>query len=171
MRPVWAKKQTTCRACKKPILKDSKRVDRLVRMKKNNKFLSERFHLECVEEFLDRWYTRHPLNEQKEEKRGRPKLDLTDEQRRKRNQIISSVWGFKKEFQEKLYPVMTKKPGYKGLTAREFRYFKSYNDRLAKIKMKLEELGGIPDSIREMSGHDLSQIASVNPHLSDISGW
>ena len=168
MRPIWAKKKTTCRACKNPILREEKRVDRLLKINNSKQFITERFHLGCVEDFLGRWFTRNSFESTIKLKTGRPSLDISPEQKRKRKQVISSVSGFKQEFSKKLYPIFTNKRNLEGLTQKELNYFQSYNQRLAKIKSKLEDLGGIPNNITEMHGHDLSHILSLNPHLDRI---
>ena len=165
MRATWAKRKTTCSQCKEDILVRDKRIDYTYRVKESKKFVTLRFHLNCASEFLGAWFEKNPYESTVKNPTGRPKLDLTENQKKKRRQLIASVSGFKSEFRERLTPIFEKKPNLEGLTKRELKTFVSYNKRLSLIKEKLLLVGGLPPSVSSLGGHDLDLILSKNPHL------
>ena len=139
MKPVWAHRDTKCNSCKKIIPPGSRRLDDMVRRGKTGG-IHLHYHIACFTKYIDGWFELNPYTI-KSGSGGRPKLDLSEEQRTERRKILNSLHALKKYYLPKL--------NFSGdvtkLNLIDLRRFQRFHQRRKELIERLIDVGGIPE--------------------------
>jgi len=105
MRPVIARRETTCDYCKKPIEKGQDRLDDVIAIntKKEKWYKRIHYHPSCFEEKATKWFDENrdkiPVYAHGG---GRPPLDMSEEDKAKRHKILIQLSGLFTYYMPKL---------------------------------------------------------------------
>jgi len=160
MRVKTAKKSTKCSYCKEEIA-PGENVGRLdQKIKRGEKYYELHYHLNkpgqevsCFELYAREAFNRIPDEQRKyasNNPRGRPKLDLTDEQRARRRKLLRRLHNQFAYYIKGGKLNLDPKPIYE-LTQQDVRRYGKFSSNVYSLLEELKECGGIPPKLRSFS--------------------
>lgn len=159
MRPVIAQKKTQCYFCKDDIPAGAKRLtDTLTKNVKGQKrFFTRHFcfrkepkpeqgmtiQVSCMEKWASQVFAKLPLDVRTNNPNGRPKLDITEEQRVKRTKLLKSLRNQVRYYISDGNLDLTPKYPTE-INVKDVKKAKRFHGNIAEIFKELETCGGIP---------------------------
>lgn len=142
MKPLWARKLTTCRHCGDDVSRGHPRVDDMVR--NGRQILRLHYHLPCFHATVDNWFSNNPRPQNLEPKGGRPKLELTAEQKQHRRRLLARLSSL-----HNYYLPSLKLRDIDSLTRQDLDRFHHFHQRRKELLRQLESCGGIPERYQD----------------------
>lgn len=154
MKPVWSSRNTRCSFCGDPIPAKTKRIDTWLNKKGN--FIRLHYHHEkedgkkCFFDSLARWFESHPY-EKPAPKGGRPKLDLTPEQKVLRQKWLSRLSALDNYYIPLLNTEIIQSGNFEALSHQDFRRIQNYYSKRQEFIQQLEPLGELPAKYQHLT--------------------
>lgn len=161
MKAVVAQKGTTCSWCEEPISAGEERLTDTIQvgvMEGKPKVITKHYHFRanpdalrsCYDEYAEHVLANKPHIVTTNNPNGRPKLDLTKEQMKRRVSLLRSLSN-----QSKYYLVGDNKLDFTPrfiteMTVEEVRRGKRFTGNIKRILEELESLGGVPPKWKEV---------------------
>jgi len=158
MRPVFARRKTTCDWCKEDILPGTRRYDDVIKTPKFYRRIhyhalvtsdeGEIIQQDCYAIKTSSWFEKHKddVVVTSNNGGGHPPSDLSTEQRTERDKILVRLANLTRYYRDRLQL----QTSVEDLTSNELRQFNNFALRFKECKELLEPLGGLPPRYREM---------------------
>ena len=162
MRPVIAQKKTNCYFCKEPIPAGSQRLTDTVakKVKGEKRYFTRHFHYDkdnpetCVLSWANKIFDDLPLEIRTNNPKGRPQLDLSQEDKQKRTKLLKSLRNqFRYYVRQGNIDLTPKFPNE--IEVKDVKRAKRFKGNLSKLFAELEEVGGVPKQYRDYAGEPL----------------
>jgi hypothetical protein len=130
--------------CKDHIEPKSRRLDDMVR--RGEHILRLHYHIDCYFTFLEDWFSNNPYVA-KSGTGGRPVLDLSNEDRKQRRQILNNLSALKQYY----LPRLNFSADISDMDLSDLKKFKRFHQRRKELLERLEKLGGLPEQYQGTS--------------------
>jgi hypothetical protein len=152
MKPIWAHRETRCHFCHDAIEPKSRRLDDMVR--RGAQILRLHYHVECYIEMVKQWFEANPYVA-KSGAGGRPLLDLSEEDKKQRRQVLNNLSALKQYY----LPRLNFSADISDMEINDLKKFKRFHQRRKELLEKLEKLGGLPEQYQGTSTPKLLDMA------------